>query len=46
MVEEIFPFTADYSFNMVTIIDEEDIKGTKFWSDETLSERYHKAKGT
>lgn len=46
MVEEIYPFTADYSHNLVTIVNDEDIKGTRFWSDETLSERYHKAKGT
>jgi penicillin amidase len=36
LVEEIFPFTAEYAHNMVTIIDGEDIRGTKFWSDETL----------
>lgn len=46
MVEEIFPFTADHSYHMVTVIDDEDFKGTKFWSDSTLSERYHKARGT
>jgi hypothetical protein len=45
MVEEIFPFTAEYAHNLVTIIDPEDIKGTKFWSDETLMERYYKSKG-
>ena len=36
MGEEIFPFTAEFSHNLVTIISDEDIKGTKFWSDETL----------
>lgn len=46
MIEDIFPFTAEGSFNMVTIIDDEDLVGTKFWSDETLTERYHKSKGT
>jgi acyl-homoserine lactone acylase PvdQ len=45
MVEEIFPFTAEYSHNLVTIIDPEDIKGTKFWSDETLVQKYHKLTG-
>ena len=45
MVEELFPFTAEYAHNMVTIIDPEDIKGTKLWSDETLMERYYKSKG-
>lgn len=40
LVEEIIPFTANYSTNMVTIVDTEDIKGTPHWSDETLSERY------
>ena len=42
MVEELFPFTAEYAHNMVTIIDPEDIKGTKMWSDETLMEKYYK----
>ena len=45
MVEEIFPFTAEFSHNLVTIIDAEDIKGTHHWSDETLLERYYKSKG-
>ena len=45
MVEEIFPFTAEYAHNLVTIIDSEDLKGTKFWSDETLLERYYKSQG-
>lgn len=40
LVEEIFPFTAEFSHNMVTIIDQEDIKGTKFWSDQSLTDRY------
>lgn len=40
MVEEIFPYTAEFSHNLVTIIDDEDLKGTKFWSDETLMQQY------
>jgi len=36
MVEEIIPFTAEFTHNLVTVIDPEDIKGTKLWSDETL----------
>ncbi len=31
MMEEIFPFTAEFSDNMVTILSEEDIVGTSFW---------------
>ena len=45
MVEEIFPFTAEYAHNLVTIVDPEDLKGTRFWSDETLLERYYKSNG-
>lgn len=45
LVEEIIPFTAEYSHNMVTIIDEADIKGTRFWSDESLMSRYYKSQG-
>jgi hypothetical protein len=45
MVEEIFPFTAEYAHNLVTIMDAEDLKETALWSDETLMERYYKSKG-
>jgi acyl-homoserine lactone acylase PvdQ len=44
MVEEIFPFTAEFSHNLVTIIDAEDLVNSPFWSNETLVERYTKAK--
>ncbi|CDW85943.1 penicillin amidase family protein [Stylonychia lemnae] len=46
MVEIIYPFNADYAHNLVTIVGDEDIQGTRFWSDATLSERYHKTRGT
>ena len=45
MVEEIFPFTAEFSHNLVTIMDAEDIKGTRFWSDESLVDKYYKSRG-
>ena len=45
MVEEIFPFTAEFSHNLVTILDTEDVKNTAHWSEETLVERYYKSKG-
>jgi hypothetical protein len=45
MVEELFPFTAEYSHNLVTIMDPEDLKNTAHWSNETLIERYYKSKG-
>jgi hypothetical protein len=45
MIDEIFPFTAEFATNMVTIMNEEDIIGTKFWSDSSLVERYHSATG-
>jgi hypothetical protein len=44
MAEEIFPFTSEYAHNLVTILDEDDLRGTKFWSDETLLEQYKRAK--
>ena len=45
MADEILPFTVEHSHtNLVTIIDDEDIKDTRFWSNETLTERYQKAK--
>lgn len=45
MAEEIFPFSAEFSHNLVTIIGEEDIIGTKHWTDkETLAEQYKRVK--
>ncbi len=45
MMEQIFPFTAEFSDNMVTILNDEDIMGTPHWSDKTLMERYHEQSG-
>jgi hypothetical protein len=45
MVEEIFPYTEEFSHNMVTIVDKEDLIGTKHYSEETLMEKYYKSKG-
>jgi len=33
LLEEIVPFTAEYTHKMVTIIGEEDIKDTQHWSE-------------
>ncbi len=45
MAEEIFPFTAEFSHNLVTILSEEDIIGTKHWSEtETLLDQYKRVK--
>jgi hypothetical protein len=43
LVEEIFPFTAEFSHNLVTIMDPEDIKGTHHWSEKTLIESYYES---
>ena len=46
LVEEILPFSAEYMHNLVTVLDEDDIKGTKHWSpDESITEKYYKSKG-
>lgn len=45
MVEELFPYTAEFSHNLVTVIDPEDIKGTSFWSDRTLIESLYESRG-
>lgn len=44
LVDELFPFNAEFSHKMVTVIDAEDIKGTQFWSDETLVQQYNRIK--
>ena len=41
MIEEIFPFTAEFSDNMVTILNDEDIAGTSFWHNQTIMQRYY-----
>ena len=39
--EEINPFTSDTFMNLVTIIDDDDLKAIGQYSEKTLLERYH-----
>lgn len=43
MIEELAPFTAEYSHNLVTIIDEEDLPEHEK-SDVTIQQRYNEYK--
>lgn len=43
MVEEIFPFTSEYSHNLVTIMSEEDAKQHGFYSETSLLDRKPKS---
>ena len=45
MTEQVFPFTAEFSENMVTILSEEDIIGTSFWHNQTIMQRYYAQTG-
>ena len=36
------PFTADYLYDMVTVIDDDDLKEWGMYSEETLLEKYYK----
>lgn len=45
MVEEIVPFTSEYSYNMVTLMNDEDTKQYGLYSEESLLDKYHKAQG-
>ena len=41
LVDEVLPFSMEHSYKVTTIIDDEDLRETKYWSNETLTERYH-----
>ena len=38
--EELTPFTSNYLVNMVTVLDESDVKRMGKYSEKTLGERY------
>lgn len=40
LAEELTPFTSNYLINMVTVLDESDVRRMGKWSDKTLGERY------
>jgi hypothetical protein len=40
IVDEIVPFSNEFSHNMVTILDDDDMKQQGLYSDETLMSRY------
>ena len=44
LYEEMIPFETDFLHNLVTIIDDADLKENNQWSEETLQARYNKAK--
>ncbi len=45
MVEELVPFTSEFSHNLVTIMNEDDAKAHGFWSEESLLDKYHVSQG-
>jgi penicillin amidase len=46
MVEELIPFSTEFLAKLVTSVDDDDLKLWGQYSDETLQERYTKAKET
>jgi hypothetical protein len=40
LVEELVPFNSNFMQNLVTILDEDDLKAQKQWSETTLHQRY------
>jgi len=45
LAEQLIPFTADYTHNLVTIFDKDDLVDTHHWNHaETISEVYKKTK--
>ena len=44
MVEQIVPFSSEFSHNLKPILDDDDMKQQGLYSEETLLERYKNAK--
>jgi hypothetical protein len=40
LADELTPFTSNYLINMVTVLDDSDVRRMGKWSDKTLGERY------
>ena len=40
LADQITPFVAEYMSNMVTVLDDDDLKKMGQWSDKTLSQKY------
>ena len=45
MIEEVVPFTSEFSYNLVTILDKLDTKRNGMLSEESILDRYHEATG-
>ncbi len=45
LVEQLIPFTSEYTHNLVTIFDDEDLKEQSYWSPtKDLLSEYKKTK--
>jgi hypothetical protein len=42
LADEMAPFTSEYLVDVVTVLDESDVRKMGQYSEETLSERYFK----
>ena len=40
LAEELIPYNANFFYNLVSVLDDSDLKRMGKWSDKTLSERY------
>lgn len=45
MVEELVPFTSEFSHKLVTIMNEDDAKAHGIWSEESILDKYHVSQG-
>ena len=43
LMEEIMPYASDYLFDMVPIVDDDDLKEWGQYSEESLVEKYRKS---
>lgn len=45
MVEEILPFTSEFTYNLITIMDDEDTQAVGMYSDDSILDKYHESQG-
>jgi len=45
MMEELVPFTSEYTHNLITLMTEDDAIQSGFYSEESLLDKYHESQG-
>ena len=43
LLDDLNPFTSDYLYDMVTVVDDDDLKQWNLYSEESLLEKYRQS---